>query len=121
MDYTPLDIINKLMKIDDELCHYCTMLANFTDELADLEASYDKALSIELVKMESEGKAKTTAEKIAKGQDHIVALAINLKGKKEQIKNLRQRVDAWKSRLSVGQSVLSWMNQKEKYDNYTGR
>ena len=119
MNYTPMDVINKLMKVDSELEGYCNQLAELSDILVEAETEYDAQLSIELVRMEAEGKAKTTAEKIAKGKPHIIATAIRVKGAKEQVKNLRQRIDAWKSRLSVGQSILNWMNQKEKYDNYT--
>ncbi len=119
MDYTPTDVMNKLLKVDSELEGYCDMLAEASDKLVDAEVEYDTQLSIELVRMKADGKPTTTAEKIAKGKPHIIATAIKVKGEKEKVKNLRQRIECWKSRLTVGQTLLKFMNDKIRYDNYT--
>lgn len=114
---TPQRIIDKLWRVDEELAQYCDDLDTKSIELVNAETKYDMELSSELVRMKAKGDPATTAEKIAKGQPHIIACSLQSKGLKEQVNNLKSRIKSWQSRLTVGQSLLKSVNDEIKYNN----
>ena len=115
----PEEIMRQLKNLGVELHNEIENLKDKANKKAVAEAEYRKAFNIKIIELKSEGMSITLINDIAKGDEAIA----NLKVERDKFEALfqasRYTINALHDRISIGQSVLSWLKKEYSSVNIT--
>ncbi len=88
-----------------ELTNEADKLPSLIEESAQANAEYDKVLAVAMMKLESDGKAKTLIEKYAKGTDEVGEALVRKMASDGMLKACYSNIERIKAQLNACQSL----------------